>query len=54
MRLFVDSMRVLRAHRMPRFRGGRLQGECHVLAWEGPVSSETHSSLAGRQSSEQL
>lgn len=47
-------MRVLRARRMPRLRGGRLQGECYVSTWEGSVSSEAHSSLAGRQSSEQL
>lgn len=47
-------MRVLRAHRMPRLRCGRLQGECHIPTWEGSVSSEAHSSLAGRQSSEQL
>lgn len=47
-------MRVLRARRMPRLRGGRLQGECHVSTWEGFVSSEAHSSLAGRQSSGQL
>jgi len=39
---------------MPRLRGGRLQGECHISTWEGSVSSEAHSSLAGRQSSKQL
>lgn len=53
--LYVSrSMRVLRARRMPRLRGGRLQGECHIPTWEGSISSEAHSSLAGRQSSEQL
>jgi len=39
---------------MPGLCGGGLQGERHVLAWEGSVSGETHSSLARRQSSEQF
>lgn len=47
-------MRILRAHGVPGFCRGRLQGERHVSTWEGLGAGKPHSSLARRQSSQQF
>lgn len=48
------SMRILRAHGVPGFCRGRLQGERHVSARKGLGAGKPHSSLARRQSSQQF